>query len=49
MFNAELIKSIPNYHQILLLINVPSNAQAGSHNNVKILGNGHYSERSRAA
>ena len=37
MFYAELIKSIPNYHQILPLISVPSNAQAGSHNNVKIL------------
>ena len=49
MFYAELIKSIPNYHQILLLISVPSNAQAGSHNNVNILGNGHYSGRSRAA
>ena len=49
MFYAELIKSIPIYHQILLLISVPSNAQAGSHSNVKILGNGHYSGRSRAA
>ena len=48
-FYAELIKSIPNYHQTLPLISVPSNAQAGSHNNVKILGNGHYSGRSRAA
>ena len=46
MFYAELIKSIPNYHQILPLISVPSNAQAASNN--KILGNGHYSGRSRA-
>ena len=49
MFYAELIKSIPNNHQILPLISVQSNAQAGSHYNVKILGNSHYSGRSRAA
>ena len=49
MFYAELIKSIPNYHQILRLISVPSNAQAGSHNDVKSLGNSRYSGRSRAA
>ena len=43
MFYAELIKSIPK-----LSPNTPSYkrakyAQAGSHNNVKIIGNGHYS------
>ena len=37
MFYAELIKSIPNYHQILTLISVPSNAQAGSHNRQRSL------------
>ena len=49
MFYAESIKIIHNYHQILSLLSVPTNAQAGSHNNVKILSNGHYSGRSRAA